>query len=199
MNPIHADSNEEAAQRAAKAMSAVATDHPHYSNMNEAFARNFTVLARDYKRHRGRDPNEATLSDVYEFALKFEDLKKVVKASVEKGDDGERVARIDAPWFSAATADWLEQFYLPWQPRDRQHEVSGFVNYLDTLLSTAAARRCRRLRRAPRHIPSAPDPGDQPPPAQRTRVGTDGGDPGSRPGSHPCSCHRPDTPAHPAR
>ncbi len=141
MNAIGADSNEEAAQRAADAMGAVATDHPHYSNRNEDFARNFTVLARDYKASRGRDPNEATLLDVRAFARDFEDLKKAVGASIEKGDDGERVARIDAPWLSQDVANWLEQFYLPWSPRDRQHEVGGFLAYLNNLLSTEAARK----------------------------------------------------------
>lgn len=142
LNPLFADSNDDAAQRAAKAISAVATESVHYSNMNDAFARNFTVLARDYKRSQGRDPNEATLSDVYDFALDIEYLKKTLRASIEADGDGERIARIEAKWLSRETARWFEKNYLPMRPDDRKRETSGFISYLYNLLSSPAAKAC---------------------------------------------------------
>ncbi|MDN5697541.1 MAG: hypothetical protein L0G70_06135, partial [Rubrobacter sp.] len=142
LNPLVADSNDDAAQRAAKAISAVATESVHYSSMNDAFARNFTVLARDYKRFWGRDPNEATLSDVYDFALDIEYLKKTLKASIETDQDGERIARIEAAWLSRETARWFEKSYLSRRPDSRKDEIAGFLGYLYNLLSSPAARAC---------------------------------------------------------
>lgn len=141
-NPLFAASNEQAAQRAAAALKSVSSESDYYSDQNVAFARHFTVVARDYKQHLGRDPNEATLYEVRNLAMKIEQLKELVGASIEKDSTGERKATIDADWLSEDTADWLEQYYLPWHPDDRKKTVSGFVAYLDNLLFEPAARQC---------------------------------------------------------
>lgn len=141
-NPLFAASNEQAAQRAAAALKSVSSESDYYSDQNVAFARHFTVIARDYKHHYGRDPNEATLYEVRNLAMKIEQLKELVGASIEKDSTGERKATIDADWLSEDSADWLEQYYLPWHPDDRKKTVSGFVAYLDNLLFEPAARQC---------------------------------------------------------
>lgn len=136
-NPIAAPSNEAAAQRAATVIEAIATDHAHYSSMNESFARHFTILARDYMAKEGHSPNDATLSLVYRFSVEHDFLLEVLDA---REDEDKRI-RIDAPWLSKKTATWLEQKYLRWTNKDRDDNVTGFSTYLDNLLDTEAAER----------------------------------------------------------
>lgn len=135
-NPIYAPSNQKAGQKAAAAMKAVATDHPHYSSMNQNLARFFTILARDHRRSQGRDPNEANLNDVKGFVQNFDHLRRTVGAYEAE----DKQTYIDAPWLSADAAEWIEQSYLRWRTDYRETTTSGFVAYLNNLLSAEAAR-----------------------------------------------------------
>lgn len=137
-NPIYAPSNQKAGQKAAAAMKAVATNHPHYSSMNQNLARFFTILARDYKRHQGRDPNEANLLEVRKFIQNFDLLRRTVGAYEAE----DKQIYIEAPWLSEDAAEWIEQSYLRWRPDYRETTTSGFIAYLNNLLSAEAAREC---------------------------------------------------------
>lgn len=134
-NPVAAPSNEAAAQRASAAIRAITTTDPHYSSMNDTFSRHFTVLARDYMVHLGHEANDAGLDLIRRFPIEHGFLLGVVDG--EAGEDG--YIKINAPWLSQRTAQWLEGTYLRWTDQYRQNTISGFCAYLDNLLSTEAA------------------------------------------------------------
>lgn len=117
-------------------MSTPLSTTPYYRAMNEAFARNFTTLARYHACHQGRDPNQVSLHEVRDLVADIDHLKAVVGASVEQHSTGELRASVEAEWLSEDIRDWLEQVYLPKTVHERRREVSGFISYLDGFLST---------------------------------------------------------------
>ena len=133
-NPLQAETDQDAATAAMVTVREVPLANLYYRHINESFARNLTILARDYKRHQGRDPSEATLADVHELVVDFEHLAKVVGASIKTVEGGKRLARVQADWLSPSVRDWLQQFYLPLQPYERQRAVSGVCAALDKVL-----------------------------------------------------------------
>lgn len=110
-NPLQAETDQDAATAAMVTVREVPLANLYYRHINESFARNLTILARDYKRHQGRDPSEATLADVHELVVDFEHLAKVVGASIKTVEGGKRLARVQADWLSPSVRDWLQQFY----------------------------------------------------------------------------------------
>lgn len=141
-NPLAGHSTEDVAERAASAVKASVSDHPHYEAVAEDVTRNFVTLSRRFAAHKGLSECDA---DLELFSLLLTDrafLERVLGVTPvldEAGKDTGKV-RINAPWLDAHVATWFENDYLVWSERFLRENVIGVAMLLRRVLAKAASR-----------------------------------------------------------